>query len=245
MNVVKLPGRGLLGNKIKKIFEESKTKEIYVKIRSPEEYKRLVRQGVAFELADAQGKIMDLEKQLDSKEKYIESLQDKIQKEEDEDIKKQKKDIEEHKKANEFIIYFRPERPLVLVSSFNAQPFTDRGGKKRPFWVGIKLIATPYGPYMVPLLADKPKSFNEVSSLEDMSPQLYLHKIPEFFTDLRLLVHKMKASGTVEVNVSPGGDFISDQMHVQVKVPASKPKRNTAKTKKKKRKSNEGKNKRT
>lgn len=229
----KLPGRGILGNKIKKLLKNGATKELYVKIRSPEEYQKLVRKGVSLELADATGEIQNLKKENESLEKYIESLQDKLKKEEDQDVKRQEGDIKKHKKSNEFIIYFRPEKPLVLVSSFNAEPFADQQGKKRPFWVGIKLVASPYGPYIVPLLADKPKNFDEISSLE-MSPQLYPYKITEFFTDLKLLVHKMKASGIVETNVSPEGYFIPDQMQTQVSVPLPTPRTTTKTTKNKK-----------
>jgi len=206
--------RGIVGNKIKKMFKNG-TKELYVKIGSPEEYQKLVRKGVSLELADATSEILNLKKQLESQEKYIESLQDKLGKEENKEIRRQEKEIKKHKKSNEFIIYFRPERPIVVVSSFNAEPFADQHGKKRSFLVGIKLVASPYGPYIVPILADRPKNFKEVSFLET-SPQLYLYKITEFLSDSKLLVHKMKASGIVEANVSPEGYFISDQMQIQV-----------------------------
>ena len=201
-------GRGAIGNRIKKKLQKKmQPKEFYVKISSPEEYKKLVRQGVSLELADATREVMNLRKEIEKKEEYIQELLKKIRKEEDKEIKKQKKFLKKLKKANEFNIFFEPEKPIAIISSFTSEPFANENGERMPFWVGIRFVSTPEGTYVVPLLSKRPKIKDVIATLET-SPRIYLYNFPSMFTDERLLVHKMKHGGVVEVNITPEGYFV-------------------------------------
>ncbi len=199
-------GRGAIGNRIKKKLQKKmQPKEFYVKISSPEEYKKLVRQGVSLELADATREVMNLRKEIEKKKELLK----KIRKEEDKEITKQRKMLKKIKRANEFNIFFEPEKPITLISTFSSEPFADENGEKIPFWVGVRFVSTPEGTYIVPILSKRPKIKNVIATLET-SPRIYLHNFPSMFTDTRLLVHKMKHGGIVEVNITPEGYFVPE-----------------------------------
>jgi len=203
-------GRGAIGNKIKKkIQKKLQPKEFYVKVTSPEEYKKLVRQGVSLELADATREVMNLRKEIEKRDEYIQELLSKLKKEEEKEIKRQKKFLRKLKKANEFNIFFEPEKPITMISTFNSEPFADENGEKIPFWVGIRFVSTPEGTYVVPLLSKRPKIKDVIATLET-SPRIYLQNFPSMFTDKKLFVHKMKTGGIVEVNITPEGYFVPE-----------------------------------
>jgi len=203
---------GLRGWLYRKLFgSKAEKKELYVKAPTPREYKKLVNKAISLELAEKTKEVMQLRKELEERDKFIKSLLKKIEKIEDREVKEQKKILKRLKRSNEFVIYVKPERPVTVISSFNTQPFVDQYGEQRPYLVGIKICNSPYGPYVVPLLSRKPNDTDDIASLET-SPPIYLSQMFEMFSDHKLLVHKLKHGGILEVNVSPEGYFIPSKI---------------------------------
>jgi predicted nuclease with TOPRIM domain len=202
--------------KIKKFLAKHLApREVYVRVESPEEYKKYVNQALSYENAELKKKIMKLEKELKKREEVIADLQKIKEKEIEEDIKRQEKVLKEIKKAKRFDILFDLKRPVKLISTLTGDTFYDAYGNEKSFLRGIRLIHTNYGPYFRFLLSSKPKG-----SYGSLACDIPLENFSNVFSNPFRLIHELKR-GIVEVNITPEGEFFQGIMRIPVKKESS------------------------
>ncbi|HDH44846.1 MAG TPA: hypothetical protein ENG66_05585 [Thermococcus sp.] len=208
--------KGILYRKIVGFFKRRKKgrRELFVKTRTPQEYRRAIRVASNVELAEKTREVMNLRKRLEEALKYIEALEGKMDKETERMLMEEKKRIEKIKRMREYKRFFKRKTALVMVSAYTNEPFLDANGEPRPFWVGEKWVATPYGIKWIPLLAKKKGDTKDIAELETTPPVYLDRNFADFFAEPNLLVYRMKTSGVVPVNVTPDGHFIRPKIPI-------------------------------
>ncbi len=194
-------------------------REVYLKIDTPEKYKKYVNQALSYELGEAIKKANEKDKTIESQNKLIQQLQGIKDKEMEENLKEQNIIFEKIRKEKFFDWFCKP---IKIVSAWGGEMFRDGYGNSRPYLVGFRLIHTPYSPIIKPLLSRKPNA-KDIAVLET-HPPIPWENLPYLFADLKKLIYSFK-SGISEIYITPQGDFMPPTLPFRYRDEESTPKK--------------------
>lgn len=215
----------LIGKVTEKIIKTMKVEKIkgeyYVKVESPEEFRKTVKKAVRIEMAELLKQNMELKKKIKELENTISVLQKKKEQDIMAKISEQKRIISEIVKSGQFVLPFSFNNPIEFLDN-EGNPFIDENGVPNPYLQGIRLVQLPETVKIEFVLSKKKraKKKEDVTFLSPYPP-VTISNIRYIFQDITTLIRSLR-KGILVTNISPEGYLLTGTLPVYLSKPQVK-----------------------
>ena len=195
--------------------------EYYIKVESPEEFRKIVRKSVRVEMAELMKENMQLKKRIKELEETIKAISDEKSKKVSEEIARQRRIISDIIKSGQFTLLFSPENPIEVLSD-EGNPFVDEEGREHPYLQGLRFVQLPENVKIELILSHK-KRGRSIKDLTFLSPYppLTLSNLRFLIKDISTLVRSLKR-GFLVTNITDEGYLLTGSLPVYLQTPKVK-----------------------
>lgn len=211
-------------DKVMNVFKIEKVKgEYYVKVDSPEEFRKTVQKTVRMELANLLRENMDLKKQIKELSKTIDVLKQEREQLLMQEVQKQKSIIANIIKSAQYNLFFDLKKPVKILTQ-DGNFFVDENGVEKPYLQGIRLVQLPDNVKIELILSHKKKTKN-VRDLSFLSPYPPLTMRNLFYLpqNLQALIKQLRM-GLLVTNVTDEGYLLTGSLPVYLIPPRERDK---------------------
>ncbi|MHA1667589.1 MAG: hypothetical protein ACTSUR_02930 [Candidatus Heimdallarchaeaceae archaeon] len=208
--------------KVMSIFKIEKIRgEYYIKVESPEEFRKIVKKTVRMELADLMRENMQLKKQIKELSQTIEVLRKEKEEALKEEVERQRRAIANIIESAQFNLFFDLKKPVMFLTN-EGNYFVDETGKEHPYLQGIRFVQLPDNVKVEFILSYKKRTRKpgDLTYLSPYPPITFrnIYYIPQninaFIKSLRL--------GTLVTNITEEGYLLTGMLPVYLLPPKKK-----------------------